>query len=318
MIIPLNFQAFCRRQPGGAGMNRGLVISGSLFFGLAQALAAATVGGPDFDSYRVILDRKPFGEVTPSETLATTSAPTDTLTRDLVMRSIVDEGNNVVRVGFLDKKSNKTFYLGIGETNEAYELVSVNYDEEEAVLKRGSESSLFTLKPNKTPSPAGLPSAAGTAAGGFAPALPSGVGAAQGFTPVPFTEGRKPFFSDVNKKKFSPFRPVGSNPIPFQAQSLDTFMKANSNAAPGFAGFRPFEPASRTNSRGDTIDRLLRANPDAARKFAPLNPLAPNPAAADGRAGALDNFFTPNQALPPESAPLFTSPAPEESDDPGE
>ena len=293
-------------------MNRIFIISGALLLGLAQALVAATTGGPDFDSYRMILDRKPFGEITPAETSTTTSAPTDSLTKELEMRAIIDDGNNTLRVGFLDKKSNKVFYLGIGEKNEAYELVSVNYDEEEAVLKRGTESSIFNLKPNKTPSAAAP--APGALGGGFAPMSPSGLNPAQGFAPVPSADSRKPFFSDLKKKKFSPFRPVGTNaPLPFQTQSLDKFMKANSNAAPGFPGtIRPFESVNKTDGKGDTIDNLLRANPDAARQFAPLKPLAPNTAATEG---ALENFFTPNQAQPPQFAPLFPSPVPEDSGD---
>ena len=297
---------------------RFVIIIGSLGFGLAQALAAATTGGQDFDNYRLILDRKPFGEITPSETSTTTSAPTDSLTKELQMQAIIDDGNNALRVGFLDKKSNKTFYLGIGEKNEAYELVSVNYDEEEAVLKRGTESSVFTLKPNKTPSAAAaLPPTPGAFGGGFTPAAPPSLTPPQGFVPSPSADSRKPFFSDLKKKKFSPFRPVGTNaPIPFQTQSIDSFMKANSNAAPGFPGFsRPFESANKTDGKGDTIDSLLRANPDAARQFTPLKPATPNTVATEGKEGTLENFFMPNQVQPPQSAPLFPSPDPEDSGD---
>lgn len=272
---------------------------GCLLLGAAGSLVAAATGGPEFDRYQVILDRKPFGEIIPAETAATTSAPTESLTKELEMRAIIDDGNNNLRVGFLDKKSNKTFYLGVGEKNETYELLSVNYDDEEAVLKKGVETTIFTLKPNKTPVGSLGPGLA--AASPLAPSpIPNaplgmfGTTPAQGFVPTPLSDTKKPFFSDLKKRKFSPFKPLSTNaPTPFQTQSLESFMKANSNAAQGFPGqVRPFEPVTKTDSKGSTIDGFLRANPEAASQFTPFKPPDPN-VKTEGQGSTIQGFLAP-------------------------
>lgn len=300
-----------------------IITIGVMLLGAACALAATPTGGPEFDRYRVILSRKPFGEITPAETA--TSAPTESLTKDLEMRAIIDE-DNTLRVGFLDKKNNKLFYLGIGEQNEGYELVSVNYDNEEAVLRKGTVTSIFALKPNKTPATPGaaetalrLPSASGVPTPGFAPLSPPSTAPAQGLTPVPLSGSKKPFFSDLKKRKFSPFKPLGTNvPVPFQSQSLEAFMKANPNVVQGFPGqVKPFEPVNKTDGKGDTIDSFLRANPDAARQFSPLRPLDTNAAKTETKGSAMEGFFMQNQdqAQPPQAPAFFPVPAPEDSGD---
>lgn len=300
-------------------------MTGFMLLEAACVLAATTAGGPEFDRYRVILDRKPFGEITPAETSSATSAPTESLTKDLEMRAIIEEGNSL-RVGFLDKKSNKIFYLGVGEKNEGYELVSVNYDNEEAVLKKGTETSVFMLKPNKTPvGPAGpslsLPPAPSSGLPpGRAPLNAPSMGPSQGFTPVPLSDAKKPFFSDLKKKKFSPFKPLGTNaPIPFQTQSIESFMKVNSNAAKGFPGqVRPFEPVNKTDSKGDTIDSFLRANPDASRQFSPFKPPNPNAVKTEDKESAMEGFIMQNQDQPPQAPVSFPVPTPADSGDASE
>ncbi|MBU4200154.1 MAG: hypothetical protein KKE37_11145 [Verrucomicrobia bacterium] len=292
-------------------MNHPFILIGCLLLGTTWGLAATT-GGPEFNRYQVILDRKPFGEIIPAETAATTSAPTETLTRELEMRAIIDDGNNTLRVGFLDKKTKKTFYLGVGETNETYELVSVNYDDEEAMLKKGMETTIFTLKPNKTPAgPSGPGLAPGPIPG--APVRTLGTTPSQGFIPTPLTDTKKPFFSDLKKRKFSPFRPLGTNaPVPFQTQSIESFMKANPNTAQGFPGqVRPFEPVNKTDSKGNTIDGFLRANPDAASQFAPLKPPDPN-VKTEGQGSTLQGFLTP------QTQPAATPTELPNVEDPGE
>lgn len=293
---------------------RKIIPLGGALFAAALASAALTTGGPEFEPYQAIITRQPFGEILPSETSAVavaTSAPTESLTRELEMRAIIDDGDNRLRAGFLDKKSNKTFYLGVGEKNDFYELVSVNYDNEEAVLKRGDQTTVFSLRPMPTnaaapglaPAPGGLQ--------GFAPLGTTGAEPPRGFAPVPLSEARQPFFSDSKKRSFSPFKPLGTNAAsPFQTQSLESFMKANTNAFKGFSGAaRPFGAPARTNGAGDTIDSFLRANPDAARKFSPFKPPDPN-ATGTELPGSAPQGFVIQESDPPAQIPNFFSPAP--------
>jgi len=277
-------------------MRRTFIIIGAMFLGAAGGLAVTTTGGPEFDRYRVIIDRQPFGEIIPAELASATSTPTESLTKELEMCAIIDDDNGL-RVGFLDKKSKKTFYLGVGKKNEDYELISVHYDNEEAVLRKGTETTIFTLKPN-TP-PAGL---SGPGSATARPLMPSptlgtlGATSTKGFTPMPRSGAKRPFFSNLKKRKFSPFKPLGTNaPIPFRTQSRESFMKANSNAAQGFsAPSLPFKPVNRTDGKGDTIEGFLRANPDAARRFSPLKPPDQN-VTTEGRGSTIEGFLMPNQ-----------------------
>ena len=291
---------------------------GLIFLGAAGLLAATAPGGADFERYRVILDRKPFGKIAPSETaVAVTSAPTEALTKEVELHAIIDDGNNTLRAGFLDKKSNKTFYLGVGEKNETYELVSVNYDNEEVVLKKGAQSTVFNLKPNKSNTvPAGLLSAP-RAPAGFTPLSGPGTETTRGFSPVPRPDSKQPFFSDVKKRRFSPFRPVGTNmPVPFQTQSLENFMKANTNKVQGFPGQpRPFSTPSAISGAGNTIDGFLRANPDAARKFSPLKPPDPNAATTEDPGNTIKGFIMQDSGQPLQAPNAFSTPDLEESVD---
>lgn len=296
-----------------------ILITGLLVLGAAGSLAVTTPGTPEFERYRVILDKHIFREITPAETAAAataTSAPTESLTRDLEMKAIVDLGNSLSAT-FMDKKTNKYFSLQVGERNDPYELVSINYDNEEAVLKKGAETTIFYLKPNKTSSGTNAIPKLPFGGGGprdFTPLSPIGTAPAQGFTPVTSADSKKPFFSDMKKRKFSPFKPLGTNaPTPFQTQSLENFMKANTNPMMGFPGqARPFQPVAGTN-KGDTIDGFMRANPSASSHFSPLKPTAPNTAATPGQGATIEGFLTPNQdQVQPPAAPFFPEPAPEE------
>ncbi|MFN2350541.1 MAG: hypothetical protein ABR497_01200, partial [Kiritimatiellia bacterium] len=58
------------------------------------------VNVPDFEQYRVILERRPFGEIAPSEEGVTDPAPsiTGSFAGQFDLRAIIDEGDNM-RVG---------------------------------------------------------------------------------------------------------------------------------------------------------------------------------------------------------------------------
>ncbi len=298
-------------------MKRIFIMIGLTSFAATAILAATASGGADFDRYRVILDRKPFGEITPADTSATiaeTSAPTEALTRELELKAIIDSGNAPLRAGFLDKKTTKTFYLEVGEKNETYELVSADYDNEEAVLRRGVETTIFNLKPSKTNASPDGPLSAPDAPPGFTPFSAPGAMTTRGFTTVPNANTKNPFFSDMKKRKFSPFKPMGTNmPAPFQSQSLENFMKPNTNASPGFPGqLRPFGSLNTNHSAGDTIDNFLRVNPDAAHKFSPFKPPDPNAGNTENTGNNAQGFIMQDSDQPLQVPNFFSAPAPED------
>jgi len=51
-----------------------------------------------------------------------------------------------VKVGLVDKKTNKSFFLTEGESVDGIELVSASFEEEEAVLRKGDEMAVIKLE----------------------------------------------------------------------------------------------------------------------------------------------------------------------------
>lgn len=240
--------------------------------GLLALSWAATAATPplDFSRYQVILDRKPFGEVSPAELIS--GAAAEDFVKDFEMRAIVDDGTGL-KICLLDKKSNKSFDLRIGETTNGIELVAANYDTEEATVRRGGETIKFTMKASKT----AAAEAALASATGMTPMAPAGLAGLAGLSDGA-AAGRKPFFSDLSTKKTTPFRPLGSN-SPFQGQSLEAFMKARTNVTAGMnpftaAGIKPVAPG-----QGGGLEQLMKANPQGLRPFTPgqqsINPFLP-------------------------------------------
>ena len=255
--------------------------------------ALAVVSGHDFTRYQVILDKKPFGEVTPSEVAPLQAALGDTISKELEMKSIVDDGTGM-RIGLLDKKTNKNISLGVGENYEGIQLVSVNYDNEEAVLKKGSETAVVKLHPDKdkdkmVPVPGAVP--AGMAEAPFQ--TPNPFAAAQESSPAV----RKPFFADLKKRRMTPFQPVGTNVLPFQAKPLDSFFKVSTGAFPNAQSpFGPFQAPQGSASPGG-FQQLMTGGSNVPNPFAPVSPAGgqvnpPNPnARIDGKGATIDQLM---------------------------
>ncbi len=209
------------------------------------------------------------------------------------MKSIVDDGAGI-RIGLLDKKTNKNISLGVGEDYDGLQLVSVNYDNEEAVLKKGSETAVVKLHPDKdkektTPVP-------GAAPAGMADAslqAPNPFAAAQESSPAV----RKPFFTDLKKRRMTPFQPVGTNVFPFQAKPLDSFFKVSTGAFPNAKSpFGPFQAPQGSAPPGG-FQQLMTAGSNMPNPFAPIspaggqvNPLNPN-ARIDGKGATIDQLM---------------------------
>lgn len=114
---------------------------------LAAALSTAAWADYDFSRYQVILDRKPFGDLVVPVTTDPTAPPPISFAAALRLSMIIEEDDTgEMRVGFVDTRSNKSYVLGVGESQEGIELISASWDEEEAVLRQGSEMALLKLQ----------------------------------------------------------------------------------------------------------------------------------------------------------------------------
>jgi len=123
---------------------------------LASALFAEAAP-ESFDRYKVILDRKPFGDPPIiSEPIAPPmpNAPPWAETYRLV--SVTKVEGDEVRVGIVDTKSNRALVLKVGKPEEGIEVLSADVVEESAQLSKGGEvvtMSLTAAKAGSRPQP---------------------------------------------------------------------------------------------------------------------------------------------------------------------
>jgi hypothetical protein len=117
----------------------------ALLLAALPAFAAADLP-PEFERYRVILDRKPFGVAPPPAPVVVPPLTAEqSFARTLRMSAIWENADGNVRVGLIDAQGNRNFFLGIGEVEQGIELVSADYKNEEAVLRKGTEMAVLKL-----------------------------------------------------------------------------------------------------------------------------------------------------------------------------
>lgn len=292
--------------------------------GWGAALVAHAATTTDFSRYQVILDRNPFGEVAPIAVASNAGvALSESFAKDYEMKAIIDDGDKI-QVGILDKKTNKHIYLNIGQEIGGMQLVSANYDKEEAMLKMGNETTVIKLHPNKDVAApvVGLP-------GLPALGIPSkNLSAENATTPFNLNDqgaaNRMPFFSDMKKRGALPFQRMNTNAA-FQSKSLESFFRPNTNVTTPFVSpFRPqaspFKPISAPGAAG-------QENPSPTFPFAPAQtPDQGGGATAAGQPVAQPATLNPQIQTSPSqgSAQIPIQPAtmqfivPVEEDDTGE
>lgn len=280
----------------------GCILAALNLFGGGTAWAAVT--GYDFSRYQVIMDKNPFGEVVPSESAQPQAALSEVISKDLEMKAIIDDGTGI-RIGLLDKKTNKNFFLGVGENHDGLQVVSINYENEEAVVKKDGETAVVKLRPDKDKDKAAASAAAAAGMGELPSQAPAPFAAAQ-LSPA----ARKPFFSDLKKRRLTPFQPTGTNVFPFQAKPLDSFFEVSTGAFPqAQSPFGPFQvPVG--SAKSDAFQQFIRAGSNAPNPFAPVSPLNPD-VRMDSRGATIDQLlqgqdqpavyqFTPADEIPAE------------------
>lgn len=116
------------------------------------AASGAVAPVKPFADYQVILDRKPFGAPPDRSLEPEPIVPlSESFAAQMQLSSIymMEDGN--YRVAVVDKKDNSYFDLMVGETDASgIELVDVDYDKEEAVLKKGTEVVVLTMRAGST------------------------------------------------------------------------------------------------------------------------------------------------------------------------
>ena len=129
-----------------ADIRKNVIGSMLLLIGMLVCIVAANTH--DFQRYQVILDRKPFGEAPPDPT-PTPPPPlkaSESFARSLRLCALLELDDGSIRVGLVDNTTKKDFFLSEGEIVEGIELVSASYEEEEAVLRKGSEMAVIQLQ----------------------------------------------------------------------------------------------------------------------------------------------------------------------------
>lgn len=115
------------------------------------ALAAAPVAS--FERYQIILDRQPFGPLIslPSGENTTSAPPAAVVAlggEALGMRacSLIMVDGEGPRVGLVEIKTSKSYFLFPGETQDGIRVVSADFEKDEVVIQRGVEMAVLKLK----------------------------------------------------------------------------------------------------------------------------------------------------------------------------
>ena len=109
---------------------------------LGAAVSAAPTAVKPFSDYQVILDRKPFGAPPDRSQEPEKVTPVgESFAAQMILSGIYEMEDGNLRVAIVDKKDNIYFDLVVGEKSEplGIELLDVDYEKEEAVLKKDEE-----------------------------------------------------------------------------------------------------------------------------------------------------------------------------------
>lgn len=124
-----------------AGLQRALLVAVG-----STALASAAPTPFPFDRYQVILERKPFGDLPPPEVPTTAQPQAESFAKSLRLSTIIEMDDGTIKVGFVDTRSGRSYMMGAGESQDGIEVVTANWNDEEAVLRQGAEMALIKLK----------------------------------------------------------------------------------------------------------------------------------------------------------------------------
>jgi len=130
---------------------------------LAPASLPAAVVAPDhsFARYEVILSRKPFG-APPVRPVGNREKPilvTYNFYDDLHVVAMTERPRGR-RVGFVNRKTRKDYFLYVGETEDGITLVAADFDEGKAIVRKGEQEGEIQFRKGMNAGPAVSPSVA--------------------------------------------------------------------------------------------------------------------------------------------------------------
>jgi len=116
------------------------------FISLTVSVLAA-----DFSKYQVILNRKPFGTVPPPPPAAPPPQPkavppSQSFAKQIRLCALVEDDEGNIQVGVMNLATQSSFYLTVGNSEEGIELVSADYENEEAILRKGTEMAVIKIQ----------------------------------------------------------------------------------------------------------------------------------------------------------------------------
>jgi hypothetical protein len=135
-------------------------------------------GNPDFERYRIIVDRKPFGAGAPlvnsnAINAAALAAANMGFTRNLRVSGWWKMDDGETKVAFVDNATKKGFLLALGQAgDDGTRLDTADFDAGTFTLTRGAETGTVTLDLS---APTGAPAAGGSSRGhshGSPPGMP--------------------------------------------------------------------------------------------------------------------------------------------------
>ena len=135
----------------------------SLILALLTAMSAqAGVEDPaGFDRYRIILDRKPFGDAAAAsaESEAAQSAPNpNALSATLRLVALEqDENTDQFRAGIVDGPGKKHHFLTVGQEEEGLALLEVDFSGDRARIRKNGQEEWLTMATGATASAAPPP-----------------------------------------------------------------------------------------------------------------------------------------------------------------
>ena len=149
-----------------------------VLLGLVAGPSLAATGGGGLGDYEVIIQRKPFGEPPPEPEVPVTAAPATPAgpgLADLYKLVAISETDMGLRVGLVETKTSKSYYLRVGELEDGIELIDADYDMDKALIRKGPQEawlsmggSMKSLSPQPIGAPPRVPAMTPGSAGGAA------------------------------------------------------------------------------------------------------------------------------------------------------
>lgn len=100
--------------------------------------------------YQIILKRQPFRfnpEAAPQNQVTPTA---ESFAKSLKLTMITEDNEKGIKIGFVDERTNKSYVLAPGESQDGIAMVEADYDQQEALLKQGDDMAVIKMATGQT------------------------------------------------------------------------------------------------------------------------------------------------------------------------